>query len=265
MLTYGIEAWGYRLQVQSLRQKLNRITRQCCIWITGTFPSSPTYETNHLAGIESIADRYKELLTRYAFHHPRAKLEHLVDRWAACNWQRLTYSLRTRPSRRTPPENAARSETTLATPDLWRLERRGTTLTISSPRSDLDTIATIPNRLLLKWGPFWARRKWLFRVMKRTQLSLLCQFLLEHWPARTHLYRIQKAESEACRLCAHPLENHEHLFQCPALLQARTHLWHRPKNLAEATQLIAKKQFLRSIPPFVAHVYQNWGLSHVHW
>ena len=79
VLTYAIEAWGFRLAVNSIRNTLDRIIRLCSIWIIGALLSSPTFETIYLAGLTYSKYRYQELLLCSAYFAPRKELEHVYE------------------------------------------------------------------------------------------------------------------------------------------------------------------------------------------
>ena len=263
LLTYGIEAWGFRLHVQSLRLKLNRIIRLCSLWITGAYPSAPALETRHLAGLETIEDRYHELLLRSAYHLPRESLEPLLEerstmvrsRSYLASRHELAIELLERTQRGLKPpgkhpvyadwKDAIRSQQQKAQDQNWQQ---------SQPSS---------GRRKLQWGPFWPRPKWPFRHLKRTQLSLLCQFLLAHWPARTHMHRINKAEDKTCRLCGLQEEDQEHIFNCPCLVEEHRQLRGNPRSLGDITRLLKNKNFLTSLTSFLGKTYRKWGLTHV--
>ena len=251
ILTYAIEAWGFRLQVQAIALTLNRIIRLCAIWILGALSSSPGPEVIHLAGLEDIRVRHLELLLRSAYFYQRTKLEPLIER--APRMQ----SPETRPTYTSAKLELAKElqqriqaglkpPWTILTYTYWKEE----ILALKIQHLTDQWNATVASgRRTLAWGPFYPWPKWTFRCYRRPQLTLLTQFLLAHWPARTYLHRIGKTESPLCRLCHEEEEDQLHIFSCPQLQEARSHLKPTPRDLIEIQHLIQKTKFRRFANP----------------
>ena len=263
VLTYAIEAWGFRLQVKSIALTLDRIIRLCAFWILGAFPSSPGHEALHLAGLEDIRTRYQELLLRSAYFHKRQKLEPLLEQTSR-TLQQPNKPAYTSATLKLAIELQQRIQAGLKpfwsflTYADWKKEILDIKIKQQSEKWNLSTVSA--GRRTLAWGPCHPWPKWPFRRYRRPQLTLLTQFLLAHWPAKSHLHRIGKSDTPLCRLCHEANEDQLHIFSCSRLHEDRRLLKPVPQELSAIKHLIQKRHFVDSLIPFLGRLYEQWEL-----
>ena len=188
----------------------------------------------HLAGLETFESLLRSEIPKKATHWSAEQLSAQVTQ---------TYPSRLSVTRQLfallPRESRILSQGINALQ--WKSEIRSWnhTQTVSSFSQDPHPAS---NRISLLWGPFAWRAFWIFKNYRRLDLSLLAQFLLDHWRSRSYLHRIRKHESPLCRLCGQSEETRQHILQCP-------HIWHlRSQHLPGIQTLEALSVFLQKRP-----------------
>ena len=252
LATYAATTWGpHILGNKSRLKQINRVLRHAAIAITGALSTSPFTEVLHLAGLETFEELIRTSLLKSAHNWEHSQL--------TTNQTTTTYPTRLTSTKQlfaSLPEISKLSFQALS-PAQWKSEAKDWT-----HNQIMKTFCEDPNpakgRASLPWGPFAWRTRWVFKKFRRLDLSLLTQFLLDHWRSRKFLHRIHKQESPLCRMCNRQEESRQHILQCPHTAQLCAQRLPGITTLEALGKHLRKRPNLQSLSELLRDLHHLW-------